>query len=675
MKNFFSLIILAVICFASYSTMEAAKNFTAKDLMSLKRISDGQVSPDGKWVLYNLKTPAVSENKFYTDIYAVKIDGSETLQITTDKAADFNGRWSPDGKKIAFLSTRNGAPQIFVKDFPNGTAKQITKIEAGVSNMDWSPKGNFFSFTSEVKLDKTPQEKYPEYNKAEVRIYDDLPVRHWSEWTDESYSHLFVIPSNGGTAKDLNKDMRHDTPLKPFDGGEDISWSPDESELCYTMKIVPQFEISTDSQLYTISREGGEAKNITPNMPGYDKAPLYSPDGKWIAFHSQERAGFESDRIRLMLYNRESGKITELSKTLDQWVGTTIWAPDSKSLYFDCPTQGTKRIYNITLDGEWKILTEGWFNYGATLSITPDGKTLVFGRESMQEPNDLVTMPAGGGDVKQITDVNKKMMAQFNKIKIEEKWFTAKDGKKIHTWIVYPPNFDPNKKYPMITYLQGGPQSMLSQQFHYRWNWYLMASHGYIINVANRRGVPGFGQDWNDAISKDWGGMPMQDYLTVTDEMNKLPYVDKNKVAAIGASAGGYAAYWMAGNHEGRFKALLAHCGVFNLESMYGATEEIFFPNWENGGPYWDKNYKEFYDKNSPHRFAQNWDTPIIISTGEYDFRVPYTQSLEAFTVAQLKGIPSKLLVYPQETHFIAKPQEYIIWDAEVYKFLDRFCK
>jgi dipeptidyl aminopeptidase/acylaminoacyl peptidase len=554
---------------------------------------------------------------------------------------------------------------------------KVSDVENGVSNLSWSPDGRYFAYTSDVKLDETVAEKYPSYNKAKVRIYEHIHVRHWDEWNDEKYMHLFIMPVKGGEPRDLMEGERFETPLKPFGGAEQIAWAPDGSEIAYTSKKVDDFAESTNSDIYVVNIATGAVRNITEGMPGFDRDPLYSPDGRYIAFHSMARAGDEADRNRLMLYDRESGAVRELSATLDQWVGTTVWAPDAEALYFSAEDKATVQIYRIDVsDGSWEILTGGVYNHDGGLDVTPDGKTLVYGRRNFNAPTELFAQPAKK-DARPwpLTAANTAVLADIRPCTIEERWVTSTDGKKVQTWVVYPPDFDPSKKYPLITYCQGGPQATVSQFFSFAWNFLLYASKGYVVVAPNRRGLPGFGQEWNDAISQDWGGMPMQDILACTDEMLKEPYIDKAQVSAIGASAGGYAVFWLAGNHGGRFSSFVSHCGVFNLESMYGATEELWFTNWENGGPYWDPKARPNYDKHSPHRYAQNWDTPILIITGEYDFRVPYTQSLEAFTVAQVKGIPSKLIVYPEENHWVLHPQEQLIWFEEFFDFIGKYRK
>ena len=649
---------------------------TPRILTSLKRVGDPQLSPDGKKILYTVTIPNIKENNSKTIIYMLNLPLQiDTRMFVTDKK-HYSPRWFPDNNRIAFISTESETPQVYITDTSFSKPKKITDAEYGVSNLLISPNGKYISYTTDVKIDKTPQEKYPDLNKAKVMIFEDLPIRHWDEWIDDKWRHLFIQPVGGGDPIDVMPNERFDTPLKPFGGVSQIAWSPDSKEIAYTCKKVDDFEWSTNSDIYVYNLETGETKNITESLPSFDMEPLYSPDGKWIAFHSQKRPGFESDRIRLMLYNRQTGKIHELSKTLDQWVGQMIWSPDSKYIYFSANDGPVVPIYRIDVaTGDWKILFEKQMNCDRGLQITPNGKYLIFGGRNMMQPTELYSIRNDGEQFTQLTFVNEQVLRQLKKVDIRSRWFTSTDGKKFHTWVIYPPDFDSTKKYPLITYCQGGPQATISQYFSFRWNLYTFASQGYIVVAPNRRGMPGFGQEWNDAISKDWGGMPMTDILVATDEVAKEPYVDKDGMAAIGASAGGYAVFWLEGHHEGRFSAFVSHCGVFNFESEYGSTEELWFPNWEFGGPYWEKENKIYYDKFSPHNYADKWDTPILISTGMLDFRVPYTQSLEAFTVAQVKGIPSKLLVFPEQNHWILKPQESILWFNEVFDFLDKYCK
>lgn len=669
--------ILLILTFVFFSiNLYSQKTFTAEDLNTLKRITEFTVSPDGNWIVYRLSTPSIADNKIYSDLYAISIDGSRTIQITNDNANDWNAVFSPKGSLLAFLSTRDGSPQIYVMDFPDGTPKKVTNIDAGVENVKFSPDGKFFVFTSEVKLFKTVAEKYPKYDKAKVRIYESLPVRHWDSWIDENYSHVFYLPISGGEPIDIMPGEPYDVPLKPFGGGDQIDVSPDGTEIAYTCKKMTglDFVKQTNSEIYIYSLKDRTTKNITKGLTGYDWSPLYSPDGKWIAFISLERNGFESDRHRLMLYNRQTGSIAELPKNFDQWIEEKAWSPDSKYLYVAATDSGVVSLFEVSVEtGNVRRLTKDRSDHGGLIA-TRTGM-LIYSKQNILNPVEIYALNLKNNKETQITRINQEILNQFKKVKVEERWIESVDGSKVHCWVVFPPDFDPSKKYPMITYCQGGPQSMVSPRFHYRWNMYLIASHGYILLAPNRRGVPGFGQKWNDAISGDWGGLAMQDLLAATDALVKEPYVKKDGLAAIGASAGGYTTFWMAGNHKGRFRALLSHNGVFNFESMYGSTEELWFPDWEYGGPYWIEKNRPFYEKNSPHRYVSNWNTPIIISVGERDFRVPYTQGLEAFTAAQVNKIPSKLIVFPEETHFIAKLQEFLIWDREVFDFLDKYCK
>ncbi|MCX8055476.1 MAG: S9 family peptidase [Ignavibacteria bacterium] len=658
-------------------------NLSTIDLYSMKRLSEMQLSPDGKWIVYTVATPSIPDNKLFRDIWATSIDGNENLQITSDQGNEMSPVFSPDGKKIAYLSNKSGSYQVYIQDFPKGTPKQLTSLPEGVSNILWSPDGKYISFTSEVKMLQTIKDEYPDYPKANVLHYTDLPVRHWDEWVDDKLSHLFVVPVDGSIEPvDLMNNDTVDTPLKPFGGSEELGWSPDGKIIAYTARINNDFVRNTNSDIFLVKLDikdksvNFSRENITEHLPGYDKHPSFSPDGNWIAFLSQERNGFESDRVRLMLYNRQDKSIFELTNGFDQWIEEFVWSPDSKKIYATATDSGVVSLFEFDIQAKSnKRIARGNWDYGHGLAVTPDGKYLVVGKTNFNNPLDFYRLDLSSGEELKLTKFNDERLKYINPAKFEERWFTALDGKKIHAWIIYPPDFDPTKQYPVITYCQGGPQSMISQNYHYRWNFGIYAANGYIVLAANRRGVPGFGQAWNDAISKDWGGMPMNDLLAATDQFGKEPFVLSKGKAAIGASAGGYAAYWLAGNHKGRFSAFVAHNGVFDVISKYGSTEELFFPNWEFGGPYWIKQHRDNMEKNSPHNYVQYWDTPILISIGMNDFRVPYTQGLEAFTAARSRDIPAELIVFPNETHFISGLQEYIIWQDKVIKFLDKYTK
>lgn len=671
-KFFFIAVAIMFFSVAAYS-----QNLEPKTLLTMKRIGDVQLSPDGKHFLFTITVPDMAGNSSTTQLYLMPSGGGEPQQLTRTGDHNYNGRWSPKADKIAFISDRNGKPQVFIMPLDGGDPKQITEMENGVEYLSWSPDGKHLAFVSDVKLDQDLHEKNPDLPDVKAYIYDNLPVRHWDEWLDEKWRHLFIMPAEGGEPRDVMPREKYDTPMKPFGGHEQIAWSPNGTEIAYTCKKVKDFATSTNSDIYVAPTYGGSSKNITQDLPGFDMYPVYSPNGRYIAFHSQDRPGYESDKVRVMLHTRSSGRNTDITENLDQWAGRMAWDSKSANVYVSAGNNdGTSQIWEISRRGKAKAITEGTYNFGTRyLQASPDGKTIYFSRENYNHPFEIFSMPAKGGSPKQLTNINKDVFSGIKPAKIEARWIQSTDTAKVHCWIVYPPDFDPNKKYPMITYCQGGPQQAVSQYWSYGWNFLTMASQGYIILAPNRRGCPGFGQAWVDAIKEDYGGKPMQDILAATKVLAAEPYVDESRIAAIGGSAGGYAVFWLEGNHEGLFSAFISHCGMFNMVSKYGSTEELWFPNWDNGGPYWDPKNKSFYYKNSPHEYVLNWSTPILIITGQKDYRVPYTQSLEAFTAAQLMKVPSRLLVYPEENHWVLKPQAKMLWYREFFRFLDLYCK
>lgn len=673
-------ITLAVLLLALPS-LPAQDRLTPELLWKLRRVSDPQPSPDGASLLFGVRTYELAENKGQTQLYLLDLESKEKRQLTT-QGSNFSGRWSPDGDTVAFLSTRSGAPQIYTMPIDGGEARQMTSRAGGVANMAWSPTGDHFSFTAHVKLDPDVQDRFPDLPQADAKVYDELLVRHWNEWKDGTYSHLFVVPTTGGEATDLMAGERFDTPVKPFGGGEQIAWSADGKELCYTAKKVAgtAWVSSTNNDLYVVPVGGGEAENITEGRPGYDQEPSYSADGKYIAFLSMVRPGFEADRNRLMLYDRTSKEVRELTVGFDQSAHGVAWAPDSKRLFFDSDVAGTTQVYDIGIGGgKPRLLSRGRHQLRGAVP-GPSGHWIVCVRQQTERPYEIVRLQVGrklGSAPEQLTDENGALFAQLRLPKVEERWFEATDGNKIHSWVVYPPDFDPTKKWPMLLYCQGGPQSQVGQWFSYRWNFHLMAAQGYVVLAVNRRGLPGFGQDWNDEISRDWGGQAMQDLLSATDQMFEQPFIDRDRTAAVGASFGGYTIYWLMGHdQDDRFKAMIAHCGVFHLESMYGSTEELFFVNWDMGGPYWGSpDARREYALHSPHSYVESWDTPLLVFHGQKDYRVPLAQGLQAFTAAQVQGVPSRLVYFPGEGHWVQSPQNGVLWHRMFFDWLERHCK
>lgn len=650
--------------------------FSVEDLLSLRRLSDMQLSPTDKLILFSIKTPDLKTNKSANDLYVVDLETNKMTQLTNTDESESNARWSNDGKTIYYTSTKMGAPQIYEMDYATKSTKAISAVANGVSNMIISPKGDNILFTTEVEVRESINKKYSQYTSFNALKYSDLPVRHWDTWEDEKASHVFYMPIEGGRPIDIMEGDKNDSPLVPFGGVEQLAWSPEGNEIAYVSKKVDNPERSTNSDIYLYNLNNKQTKNITEGMMGYDKDPVYSPDGRWIAFHSQKRPGFEADKVRLMLYDRATGQIKEMLADLDQWIEQTVWSPDSKTIYFNSGVKGRVHLYSMDVaTNKSTQLTMDKTDDNQGLAVSSNGKFLVFGRSSSTYPTDFYTLDLATKKIERKTKVNDFLLMKLDDVKVEERMVESTDGEMVHTWVFYPPNFDKTKKYPMLTYCQGGPQGTISNYFSYRWNLYLMASQGYIVCAPNRRGMPGFGQKWNDDISKDWNGQAMDDIKAATDNLTAESFVDKNNVAAVGASYGGYTVFWLQGNDEGRFKAFISHCGVFNLTSMYGSTEELFFPDWEFGGPYWDDDNEDVYEEQSPHKYVNKWDSPILIITGMKDFRVPYTQSLEAYTAAKSKGIDAELLVFPDENHWVLGLQNAMVWQSEFFGFLKKHLK
>jgi dipeptidyl aminopeptidase/acylaminoacyl peptidase len=656
-------------------------------LWKLGRLGGATVSADGKTVAYTVRSYELKDDKGTSSLFLRHLDQDGEVAIVKDwpSIGEVQFGSSPFGERLFFVGSRglsdDEASQAWSLNPLDGGLLQITDIDDGVANLKVSPSGKHLAFTLEIKLDQEVTEIYEDLPKADARIIDSLMYRHWNGWHDFKYTHLHVAPvgddGRAGEPVDLMEGLKANCPVPPFNGSEQFNWSPDGSEIAYTAKIVESWAESTDSDVYLVSVDDPKnAKNITKGMLGYDNNPVYSPDGSRIALHSMERPSFESDRNRIMVYDRKSHSLEDATAGLDRTAHGAVWTPDGEEILFTSETGGTDQLFKVAASGgDLQQISYGRFNWGL-VALLPGGEKALVSVMNMERPKELAVMQLESGEIKKITDVNGEIYQNLALPTVEERWVEATDGKRIHSWVIYPPDFDKNKKWPLLTYCQGGPQGQIGQWFSYRWNFHLMAAQGYVVIAPNRRGLPGFGREWNDQISGDWGGQAMQDLLSATDSMLAEPYIDSTRTGAVGASFGGYSVYWLMGNDEGRFKTMIAHCGVFNLESMYGSTEELFFVNWDLGGPYWKSDQiQSDYNRFSPHRFVKNWKTPLMVIHGQKDFRVPVTQGMEAFTAAQVNKVPSRFLYFPNEGHWVMKPQNGVLWHRVFFDWLDRYCK
>ena len=639
---------------------------TPEIMWKFRRLGTFTLSPDGAYVLYTVTDIDLQSEARRTNIYKLPSSGGNALQLTSGGGSA--PQWFDGGKSIAYINDGHLCSM-------NGDGSG-QKIISGLSDFEIyniSPAGNKIYFTRRVKLDQTANEKH-NLPKANVRIINDLMYRHWSSWSDYSYSHIFVAGFDGNNVsgeKDIMEGQKFESPTAPyFDEGE-ISWSPDGKSVAYTTKRLngKADAVSTNSDIYLYDIETGKEINISEGNKGYDRYPVFSPDGSKIAFQSMERDGYEADLDRLFVYNIKDGTREWGSKGWDFDITNITWE-NNETIYFACSHLGTSQIFKTDTGGKGVTkVTEGVHNLGP---FNLKSGILVSQLVSMSMAPELSAVDMKSFSVKQISSINKDIYDNIRMGKVEEKFTRTKDNKDLQMWVIYPPDFDQTKKYPALLFCEGGPQSSLDQFWSYRWNMQMIAAKGYIVFAPNRRGVSGFGQEWKEQISGDYGGKNIQDYLDATDAMAKETYVDAGRLGAVGASYGGYSVFYLAGVHAGRFKAFVSHCGVFNFESEYGATEELWFPDKDYGGPYW-KNLPSY--KFSPHRMVDKWTTPILIITGQNDFRIPYTQSLEAFQAARLQGIPSRLLFFEDESHWVTKPQNAIIWQREFFEWLDAYLK
>jgi dipeptidyl aminopeptidase/acylaminoacyl peptidase len=662
----------------AFSAFAQKAPFDADALWKLARVSDPQVSPDGKKIAFSVTQPDASLNKKFNRVYVMPIEGGAPKEIGNVGDSNERPRWSPDGKKISFTSDKGGASQIWLMDADGGNARQLTKLSTEASGQLYSPDGKNLIVVSEVfpecGADDACNKKALDVlnnSPTKARIYNSLLYRHWTEWRGPRRSHLLFVPVEGGTARDLTPGNREVPPFS-LGGPDDYALSPDGRELCYAVVNDDTPAASTNSDLFVVTLEGDfKATQVTTN-PGDDNSPLYSPDGKYLAYRSQARSGYESDRFRLILLERATGKVTILTELLDRWVNSFTWEPNSKMIFFTAEDRGRQAIQFLPIDGGGAKVAVSGDNTLDDMQFTPDGKTIVFTRQSGSSPVEICTASSKGGPPAVMTHFNDGILGTHQLMPYEELWTKGAEDAQVQSFIVKPPGFDATKKYPVLVLIHGGPQGAWSQSWSYRWNAQVFAAAGYVVVMPNPRGSTGYGQKFIDDVNNDWGGRAYQDVMAVTDQVAALPYVDPNRMAAAGGSYGGYMIDWILG-HRNKFKALVSHAGVYDLRSEAGATEELWFPKWEFSGMPWES--AEIYNKWSPSMYAAEFKTPTLVIHGELDFRVPYTQGLQLFTALQMQKVPSKLLIYPDEGHWVLKPQNSLLWYKTFIDWIDNWTK
>ncbi len=670
----------------------AAGILTPEVLWKMGRLGESTLSPDGKTVLYSVTWYNMTENRGVTNLFTVPSAGGEATQLTDNGGSDFAPAWSADGKTIYFLSDRSGDNQLWAMNADGSKMRQLSHIEGGLEGFGVAPTGDRFFYVQSVHAaDTQGKDIYPDMDKSGVLIYSDLMARHWNYWDRGSYRHIFVgdlTAKEAKTGTDIMAGEAWDAPMAPYFDMSEIVWNNAGTQIAYTSKKLTgtEYATTTDSDIYVYDVTTGQTINInkagTPNdprlriapaFPGYDKYPVFSPDDRYIAFQSMRRGGNEADKTRLFVWDSTNGSFRDLTEAFDYNASNVVWS-SNEEIMFIAPMNGTHQICTVTLaeEPQVKVCTKG--DHDITRFSYEQGVCVA---EITTQRQAAELFRVDGSQLIQLTFVNKDIYDHITMGEVQKRWIQTTDGKQMLTWVILPPNFDPNKKYPTLLYCEGGPQSVISQMWSYRWNFQLMAAQGYVIVAPNRRGTVSFGQEWTDQISGDYSGQNIQDYLVAIDEVSKEPWVDKDHRGCVGASYGGYSVYYLAGVHEGRFKAFISHCGIYDFDSMFGSTEELFFVNHEYGGPYWDKTNATAQRSyaNSPHKLAQNWDTPIMIITGLKDYRIPYTQSLEAFTAARLQGIPARLVAFEEEGHQVFQPQNSMVWNREFFGWLDKYLK
>ena len=651
---------------------------TPEIIWALGRVSEAEISPDGSKILFGVTWYDVAGNKGNRELYVMNADGSGRTQITFTPFSEQDAHWTHDGK-ITFLSPESGSMQIWIMDADGKNRRQISEIENGVNGYLFSDDMKLLVYASDVPKKCINEKLFEGLDKTSGRLMNDLMYRHWDSWVD-AYSHLFVASFDGNKVndgKDIMQGEPWESPVRPWGGMEQVAISPDGKTVAYTCrkKEGKAYALSTNTDIYLYNVETGQTTNLTEGMLGYDMEPVFSPDGSRIAWLSMERDGYEADLNRLFVANLATGEKRWVSKGFDNDLASPTWSPDGKTLYAIAVVEGTNQVYRYDFNtGRLRPVTHGPHDYKSVIASTSG----LFGiKMSISKPDEIYAIDTVQGTDRELSFINKPILDQLRMGQVKARWIKTTDGKMMHAWVIFPPDFDSTKSYPTLLFCEGGPQSAVSQFWSYRWNFQIMAANGYIVVAPNRRGVPGFGQAWKEQISGDYGGQNMKDYFSAIDDVAAEPWSDENRLAAVGASYGGFSVYWLAGHHNKRFKAFIAHDGMFNLESQYLETEEMWFVNWDLGGPYWDKSnaiaQRSF--ANSPHRFVDKWDTPILIIHGEKDYRIVSAQGMSAFNAAVLRGVPAEFLYFPDENHWVLKPQNSILWQRVFFDWLQKWLK
>jgi dipeptidyl aminopeptidase/acylaminoacyl peptidase len=641
----------------------AKKPFDTTAMMSIARISEPRLSPDGKLVAFTVERPDVAANTKPKQIYIVPVAGGTPTPIATE-GNNSRPRWTSDSKRIVFVSTRGGTPQAWIMNADGSDQKAITSIPTGAGDVLVSPDDKFVVFTSDVYPECTDEDcakakaEAEKNNKVKAKVYTSLLYRHWTEWQGSTRKHLLVAPMEGGVAKNLTSGQ-FDAPTFSLGGPDDFAISPDNKELAYVTNTERDQSTSTNTDIFVVPVGGGDAKRVTLNA-GADRSPQFSPDGKYIAYRSQARAGYESDRWRLVLFERASGRTTVLSDAQDRNIEEFTWSHDSTRLFYIVEDRGRTSVETLPVAGGAARRVIAGASHIGDVQFSPDGKTMIYSEQSAARPAGLFRASSSGGAAVPIEDLNKNVLAEYDLKDLEELWVeNPEDNAKIHSFVVKPAGFDASKKYPLLVLIHGGPQGAWGHSWSYRWNPQVFAGAGYVVVMPNPRGSTGYGQKFTDDINQDWGGKPYEDIMAAVDKMASLPYVDPDRIAAAGGSYGGYMVNWLLG-HTDRFKAFVSHAGVFDLRSMAGETEELWFPIWEFHGLPWDN--PELYAKFSPSSYVKDFKTPTLVIHGELDYRVPVGQGMQLFTALQSQNVPSKIVIFPDEGHWVLKPQNSVFW-------------